>query len=258
MFNVARAVGYGISVLCHNKVRTPGFLGSSRLSREVEKKWWPHCRGWLVTVSKLLATDHANCCLFTGPPKMTLFWGPELRTDPAQTARPARPGWGPLSTSICLLRGPQTRHFFWEAACQARLRTPLNKHLLVERPPKREMACQGRLRTPLNKQLLVERPHNSFGGLLTSNCLLRGVLVFFLGWINTHYFKLCNFGTRSNENERHELFRGPFNIQISVDIEFKTLTDENTQAPSRFWATHWDPPGKKLGGPISKDQRFFK
>ena len=39
---------------------------------------------------------------------------------------------------------------------------------------------------------------------------------------------------RSNENERHELFRGPFNIQIFVDIEFKTLTDENTQALSRF------------------------
>ena len=85
------------------------FLGSSRLSREVEKKWWPHCRGWLVTLSKLLATDHANCCLFTGPPPNDIILRSWAKNWPCPNG----------------------------TACRARLRTPLNKHLLVERPPAR-------------------------------------------------------------------------------------------------------------------------
>ena len=90
-----------------------------------------------------------------------------------------------------------------------------------------------------------------------ASCPAMDPCTFFLCEI-MHYCKLCDKSTYFAQNECHELFRRPFNIQISVSIDFKTWKNENTQVPYRFWATHWDPPGKKLFGPISKDQRFFQ
>ena len=53
----------------------------------------------------------------------------------------------------------------------------------------------------------------------------------------THYFKTDDIIGHFHQNECSELVHGPFNIQIYVDIELKSLTDENTQvffSPARF------------------------
>ena len=62
--------------------------------------------------------------------------------------------------------------------------------------------------------------------------VLRGVLVFLFKPKLTLYFRLCDFSNHFDQNECHELFRGPFNIQISVSIDVQTQTHENEEV---FW-----------------------
>ena len=58
----------------------------------------------------------------------------------------------------------------------------------------------------------------------------------------THYFKCLSFSAQISKSECYELVRLPFNIHIFVDVEVKTLTDENTHVfltPCRFWLPYW-------------------
>ena len=75
-------------------------------------------------------------------------------------------------------------------------------------------------------------------GIMPSN----GPMYFFLWCTMSHYFKICDFGNPFDKNECHELFRGPFKIQISVSIDFRMQTNENEQVfltLSRFWWPYW-------------------
>ena len=83
-------------------------------------------------------------------------------------------------------------------------------------------------------------------GIMPSN----GPMYFFLWCTMSHYFKICDFGNPFDKNECHELFRGPFKIQISVSIDVRMQTNENEQVfltLSRFLRTLLDVPlGRNL------------
>ena len=75
-------------------------------------------------------------------------------------------------------------------------------------------------------------------GIMPSN----GPMYFFLWCTMSHYFKICDFGNPFDKNECHELFRGPFKIQISVSIDVRMQTNENEQVfltLFRFWRPYW-------------------
>ena len=75
-----------------------------------------------------------------------------------------------------------------------------------------------------------------------------------------HYFKIYVTSTCFSQNECSELVRGPFNIQISVNIDFKTQTTENKQVfltPARFWDCFRTPPWEEICT-VSKDQKIMQ
>jgi len=75
----------------------------------------------------------------------------------------------------------------------------------------------------------------------------------------SHYFKICDFGNPFDKNECHELFRGPFKIQISVSIDVRMQTNENEQVfltLSVFGDLTGRPSGKKFA--MSKDQKILR
>ena len=55
--------------------------------------------------------------------------------------------------------------------------------------------------------------------------VLRGVLSFCFEPKLRYNIKLFDFGNQFDQNECHELFRGPFKIQISVSIDVRTQTN---------------------------------